>query len=129
MPEEKITWIYQCGNDWNYCRDGFCDRYNQLKEDRKRPAVEMSKEWKTTTGIDWKPNAIRKQFYALTVTKGNDCNIPKPEYETCAVADLERLIGAGKKFGTINNKKQAAGLRRRRNDPHETGSRFTASFQ
>jgi N6-adenosine-specific RNA methylase IME4 len=98
---DEIKWIYPCGSGWEYCDDGFCGRYNQLKEDHRRPAVEMSDEWLETTGKKWKPKSITKQFERLTTTKRRSCGTPKPEYETCAISDLERLINAGKKFGTI----------------------------
>lgn len=72
MPENKIEWIYKCGTGWEYCKDGFCGRYNQLKEDGKHPAVEIAREWRETTGKEWKPEAIRTQFKKLTVTKSHD---------------------------------------------------------
>ncbi len=98
---EKIIWIYPCGSEYKYCPDGFCGRYNQLKEEHKRPAVEMSKEWKEVTSEDWKPNAISTVFDRLTRTKNASCRNPKLDYETCAVSDLQRLIDVGKKYGTI----------------------------
>jgi len=94
-----VDWIYKCGNDWKYCKDGFCSQYNDLKERHKRPAVEMANEWKERTGKDWKPGAIRKKFERLTVTECHDYE--KPDYETCAVSDLERIVKSNKKFGTI----------------------------
>jgi len=74
----KIEWIYKCGNDWKYCKDGFCDRYNQLKEDHKRPAVEMSKEWFEVTGKEWSASAIATMFGDLTSSKPASCENPKP---------------------------------------------------
>jgi hypothetical protein len=29
MPESKIEWIYKCGTGWEYCKDGFCERYTE----------------------------------------------------------------------------------------------------
>ncbi len=62
-------WIYKCGNDWKYCRDGFCQRYLEFKEMGVHEADAMSKEWKKHTGIDWNHRAISKQFERLTATK------------------------------------------------------------
>jgi hypothetical protein len=70
---KSIKWIYKCGNDWNYCKDGFCNRYNQLKEEHERPAVEMSKEWLKTTGEKWSPSAISTKFGDLTSSKPASC--------------------------------------------------------
>jgi len=73
--EDKIVWIYKCGSDWKYCKDGFCGRYNQLKEDHEHPAVGISKEWFEVTGREWKPDTIREQFRKLTVTKSDGCDV------------------------------------------------------
>jgi len=73
--EDKIVWIYKCGTDWKYCKDGFCGRYNQLKEDHEHPAVEISKEWFEVTGREWKTDAIRKRFEKLIVTKSHTCDL------------------------------------------------------
>ena len=95
----RIEWIYKCGNDWHYCKDGFCQKYNQLKEKHKRPAVEMAAEWKEITGKDWKPNAITQRFNKLTLTENK--NYEQSNYETCTVNDLYELIKNNKKFGCI----------------------------
>lgn len=101
--KDKIEWIYKCGRKYKYCRDGFTGRYNQLKEDHKRPAVEMAREWLDATGKEWKSEAIRRRFHKLiNVPKGDVCEIcSEPVYETRVVDDLNALVGSGEKFGTI----------------------------
>ena len=67
----------------------------------------MSKEWFDTTGMEWRPGAIRQQYYEFmkpNVRKSDICKLQKPDYETCAISDLERLIEANKKMGDFATK-------------------------
>jgi len=73
MPENKIEWVYKCGSEWKYCKDGLCERYNQLKEIHKNPAIEMSKEWLEITGKEWKAKQITTTFIRLLRTNVRNC--------------------------------------------------------
>jgi len=97
-----IKWIYKCGRKWKYCKDGFCGRYNQLKENHERPAAKMSEEWLEKTGKEWKPGAIQVQFHKLTHTKSMSCEpCSEPAYETKAFDNITKIVESGEKFGTI----------------------------
>lgn len=71
MKDKETSWIYPCGSGWSYCKDGFCQRYNAIKEEGGHPAAVMSQEWEEATGQEWKSDAIRKQFQTLTVRKSH----------------------------------------------------------
>ena len=62
----------------------FRPKTKEIQPAKRRPiaaAVEMSREWKETTGKDWKPGAIQARFSRLTNTK---CmSYQKPEDEPC----------------------------------------------
>jgi N6-adenosine-specific RNA methylase IME4 len=97
-----MEWIYKCGRSWKYCKDGFTGRYNELKEEHKRPAVEMSREWLEKTGREWNPKAIAMKYQRLTTTECGNYEPCQCDYErepAKAVLDLSLL--SGKKFGTI----------------------------
>ena len=66
------------------------------KEEHKRPAKEMSIEWKDRTGGNKSAAAIQQTVERLTATDRR--SYEKPDYETCAISDLERLIKAANAF-------------------------------
>jgi hypothetical protein len=56
----------------------------------------MSIEWKDRTGGNKSAAAIQKTVERLTATDRR--SYEKPDYETCAISDLERLIKAANAF-------------------------------
>lgn len=88
-----MAWTDQCKID-------ACTQIDRRKEQLggvRKTLRHLSKE----SGIPY--NTLKRWYYPPSVVK-NDNTLPKPDksaFETCANSDLERLIKAGKKFGTI----------------------------
>ena len=64
MPE-PIEWIYQAGTGCAYCKDGLCQRMNQLMEDgySQRAAAKVMEE---EAEGRWKADNIKKLFQNWT---------------------------------------------------------------
>ena len=68
--EEPIQWIYQAGTGCSYCKDGLCERMNQLMEGGhsiRQASRVMSKECEDR----YKSGTIRKLFYDFMEARGN----------------------------------------------------------
>ena len=61
---EPISWVFQAGESCAYCKEGLCQRMNQLMEDgysQRKAAVIMEEE----SGGKWTANNIRQMFKNL----------------------------------------------------------------
>lgn len=62
---EPVEWVYQAGTGCSYCKDGLCQRMNQLMEDgysQRKAAKVMEQEAEGK----WKARTIEKNFQNWT---------------------------------------------------------------
>ena len=83
---EPIEWVYQAGTGCAYCKDGLCQRMNQLMEEgysQRKAAVIMAEE----SGGKWTERNIREMFRLLMA---KDLATPaKPKRKPAPGAELD----------------------------------------
>ena len=72
---EPIEWVYQAGTGCAYCKDGLCQRMNQLMEDG-HSQLKASKLMEVEAKGQWKADTIRKMFNRFVGT--NVPTFPEP---------------------------------------------------
>ena len=73
---EPINWVFQAGESCAYCKEGLCQRMNQLMEDgysQRKASVVMSEE----SGGKWTPEVVRLIFNRAMVSNDTTPKNPK----------------------------------------------------
>jgi hypothetical protein len=90
-------WLKGC----EICNAGLCARFEELigqGMSQRRAAKELEKDQREQLGeVVYPWDALRARFKRQKVGTIR----PSPAIETCAVSDLQNLLGTGRKFGTI----------------------------